>query len=283
MENKFNKNNYSLNKISFLKFIYDKRILSGPMIENRDPIFYLLKSYDEILELFLNNSKHEMPKFLYFNKNKINKILYEANNCIEIKSNREIENLGYNFYLSLLISDNSNVINYIYSIDLIKNMNRLNRDRNKNSIKKIIYSKIILELIENYKGFQDEVEKYLGEIENDNNKIINDNIKNLDYLNYNFKKKIDEIYLEIVNYLLLSDKKNEYKNIYNKIKELDLENIIITNNMYKELYKFLNNNEKIKDKIILNIDDLYSNNKINFYYILLKYILKSNFYIYQIY
>ena len=58
-----------------------------------------------------------------------------------------------------------------------------------------------------------------------------------------------------------------------------VESIDITNIIFNEL----DNNEDIKKKyIISNCEDLLDDNKINFYYILLKYILKESNLIYKI-
>jgi len=53
--------------------------------------------------------------------------------------------------------------------------------------------------------------------------------------------------------------------------------------MVDELFEILNNNQEyINNYIILKIEDLYNVKKINFYFILLKYIVKKSFYIYNI-
>ena len=53
--------------------------------------------------------------------------------------------------------------------------------------------------------------------------------------------------------------------------------------MFDELLNILNtNNDYINDYLILKIDDFFNENIINFYYIILKYILKYSIYIYHI-
>ena len=60
-------------------------------------------------------------------------------------------------------------------------------------------------------------------------------------------------------------------------------NIYLTQSMFDKLNKFLNLNENhIKNYIIEKKEDLIDETKINFYYFLLKYILKNSFYIYRI-
>ena len=62
-----------------------------------------------------------------------------------------------------------------------------------------------------------------------------------------------------------------------------VESIDITNIIFNEIKYILDNNEDIKKKyIISNCEDLLDDNKINFYYILLKYILKESNLIYKI-
>ena len=67
------------------------------------------------------------------------------------------------------------------------------------------------------------------------------------------------------------------------IKQIELDSIYLTKTMFKGLSDILDKNEDYrKDYILENYEDLFDINKINFYYILLKDILKCNIYIYQI-
>ena len=53
--------------------------------------------------------------------------------------------------------------------------------------------------------------------------------------------------------------------------------------MFDKLLKLLNNNKNnITEYLILNEGDLYNKKKINFYYILLKFVFKNSIYIYHI-
>ena len=63
---------------------------------------------------------------------------------------------------------------------------------------------------------------------------------------------------------------------------MELEKIDITNFIFKEISKMLSKDKNIIEKRIININDLYNKDKIEFYYILQKYILKNPCYIYQI-
>ena len=73
-----------------------------------------------------------------------------------------------------------------------------------------------------------------------------------------------------------------YENIVNILKQLDIGNINITETMFNELNKFLNNQKYINNYYIKNIIDLDNTEIINFYYLLFKYILKNPIYIYHI-
>ena len=196
------------------------------------------------------------------------------------------------FYLSLLIKYNPGANDYTYSMDFIKQINDLQKNNKDKVYKKIIISKIILELIDNYKqtdNYVEDEDNDLNEINEYNNNILEENIYTLNKeigskidTKFLINKKVDEIYSEIIRCLIISKKFNEYNYIYNIINELDLENINITQKIFDEISKTLNNKNGMNYYIISNIDDLNDKNKINFYYILFKYILKNSIYIYQI-
>ena len=72
-------------------------------------------------------------------------LLYEYDNIIKINLIEKIDNISYYYYLSLLITKTPNIIYYNYSIQFIRNINEYNINSN-NNIKKIIISKIIIDL-----------------------------------------------------------------------------------------------------------------------------------------
>ena len=157
----------------------------------------------------------------------------------------------------------------------------------------MIISKIVIELIKNYKetsNYKEEKEvEILNKIENDNKKIIEENINYFSEIGLNITKEgillknVDEIYIDII-YILMKERKFEDYEYSNKIlKELDLENIDITKYMLDNLNKFLNSNESyIIDYMINCVEDLVNEKKINFYYLLFKYLFKNSIYIYNI-
>ena len=251
---------------------------------------YKLKPNDDFdFQKIIDICKNDTLKFLYFNKLNID------NSDEIIYINFDLNKLSDYFYLSLLVTYNRDKINFKYSINTINNL--YNQEINEQDIhdsnlfQKIIKLKIVLDLIYNYKGYEDYDDIKLSSIIENINNITKENInvfKELNLLdnnnNYNVNNiKIDKLYIEIIIYLIKNNKLEDYEYIYNIMEKLDLEFIDLTETMIQDLLKILDeNNNYIKQYIIANIDDLLNIKKTNFYYILLKYILKDSFYIYQI-
>ena len=249
-----------------------------------DPIFKLVSDFNKIKEI--TNGKNT-TKYIYFNKDKIHKILYDNEDIIEINEQTKKQSINFNdyFYLCLLISDNKSIVNYNYHFDYINSIYLL-IDKKK-SIQTIIISKCILELIENYIAYdngeeeQEQLAKQLNEIKiccedniEQNAKIINLSKDDI------ISKNIDEIYIQII-IALIENNNFENDDIINIMNELCLESINITETMYNKLSEFLNINESVRKYEILNVNSLFEIKIINFYYILFKYILKNSYYIYN--
>ena len=245
--------------------------------------------YDFIIEFLKNKDlidfKKEKIKFIYSFKDRVHKMLYVEEEIILIECNEDNQKLDFLFYLSLLITDNKDIINYSFPIDYIREINK-KREKITNEYELIIMSKIIIDLINNYKGLNEcteEDKEELEKIKTDNNGIIkkNLNIFNNIGLNLNEKdinnNKIDKLYLDIINVLVTE---RNFENFENVIRFLELEKITIRKTMFEEIKKILNKNEDYYK--ISNINHLFDEKKINFYYILLKYILKNSLYIYHI-
>ena len=255
----------------------------------KDPIIKLVSNFEEI-ELIQSLNNADYFKFLYFNRIKIHDILYYYQKNITIN---EIENKIKNyFYFSLLLQENATNVNYIYSIDLIKQINQLQTKEKKQKIKIIILSKLMSDLIANYESIDENndenFEDVIKKIKNYNNDEIID--KNIDFLkvfdigkNDIYGEKIDIIYAKIINYLIVNKKLEESEYTIDIIKQLDLESIYITKTILANLIKILDKNKDyIKEFMISKYEDLFNQKKINFYYFLLKYIIKSNCTIYHI-
>ena len=260
------------------------------LCDNNFHEYKLITNYSDI-DSILKNNDTQILKFLYNNESKIHEILLESDNNISLNNLNIGNNLENYFYLNLLIRINFEIINYLYSFELILKLNSLIKYDN-NNLKNILLSKIILDIINNYKNSneynENTEEQKLNKIEKNNNKLIEDNINIFNELNVDLNlknimtKNIDIIYIEIIIELIKSKKIDNFEYSYNIIYQLDLENIGITKYMLKELYNLLNLESNIKEYIILELEDLFDSKKINFYFILLKYILKNSFYIYQL-
>ena len=273
-----------------------KYTVKEPYENKNDPLFKLLVKSDEINEInkFSENSenkenKKEIKKFLYFNKKNVHQLLYDSNEVYEIKSDEEII-LSELFYLSLLVLDDPETLNYAYPFDYIKTIfNKYKNDTNLKKVEKIVISKIILTLIFNFKGEdiydENDDKEEIEELEKENKQIIEENLDIFNELNikYDFKdiytKKIDEIYLEIISSLIKENKFEDYGYCYDLITQLDLENIYITKTIFEGLDKVLNSGEDYINKYIIN--DILNQKNIDFYYILIKYIFKNSIYIYR--
>ena len=274
---------------SKILFLMNIILISSIGIKN-DPLIYLLTDYREIQNFLKFNIKNTF-NFIYFAKKKIHKILYDEDELINIEFDEAKNDLDYYFYLNLLINDNIFILTYKYSINFIKQINKIQCKNEK--FKSIILAKIIIDLIKNYKQLEEYEEKeekdILDDIENENENIIKNNLNILNEINLNINEQniivetIDEIYSKIMNSIIINEKTQDYEYTYKIIKQLNLEKIDITQIMLTELEKNLDEkNEYIKKYIITKKEDLYDEKKINFYYILLKFIIKNSIYIYQI-
>jgi len=272
-----------------------------------DPLLNQSKDIEEIKNILKSNHQ-EILNFLYFNIENIEKILYNIdeiiyfdfdykNNIYFLKINKEeieIEQkneMAFLFYISLLINYNKNVVNFSFSIQLINKINSINSIDESNIYKNLLISKIILELINFYRSnqiFEEnnniKEQENLNKIEINNINIIDKYIKYFEELKISQKdfklKNIDLIYAEIINIIL---KSKDYDLTYKLIEELDLENINITKTMFNEISKTLSSKGKnINEYNLTTFDDLFNPKKIEFYYILFKYILKNPIYIYDI-
>ena len=259
--------------------------LQSPVLENQFNDENKLVSNYEQIENIKKEKEGQFLEIFYINKKNIHDVLYNANEIIVIDDikTRKLSDL---FYLDLLIMDNLNIVNYNFSKESII---RLGEDISnlQKGIKKAIIAKIMHDLIENYKGFgiYDEKinEKSLSILSKLCIKEIKEQIKSnklfLDNNDINniMSMSIDELYALIIMKLFQSNSFLD-ENILNIVNDLDLENINITENIYNELKDILISK---KQYYIEALEDFINIKKVNFYYILLKYILKEPFYIYH--
>ena len=261
-------------------------------LKNNIPIYNLLSDYSEIEDIFKIN-KPEKMKYLYFNRNKINELLYEKDKVIEINLNLIQNKLSEYFYLNLLFEYNRNIMNFVYNYNFIKEVNDKIKTTNNDILREVIKSKYILELINNYRGTQEfynndnKIKNEINDLETLNRERIENNVLEIKDLELNAKdiinKKIDQIYIGIIFDLIKTNKFDDYEKTHNIIMQLDLENIHITKTMFEELKDiFKSDNDYMKKYIITNKSHLHDKSIINFYYTLFRFILKKQFYIYQI-
>lgn len=269
--------------IPFKTRYYNFLILKNSNIYN-DPIFKLASSYNEIVHIL------DMPdctKYLYSNAHQINQDLYQKEEVVPIIGRMRDKKLGFYYYLILLIKENPDIINYQYSFEFVKEFNDEN-NKNNNDLMGIINSKIIIELINNYLEYEydEEKEKKIKEMKIINLQKIKDEISLLRDINLDLDEKsfikinIDDLYIEIIIQLIKKDKISDFEE---KLSQLDFENIYLTKKMLDKLSKIMND-ENLKKYIIEDYNDLLNINirKLNFHFILLKYILKDCILIYQI-
>ena len=261
-------------------------------LKNNIPIYNLLSDYSEIEDIFKIN-KPEKMKYLYFNRNKINELLYEKDKVIEINLNLIQNKLSEYFYLNLLFEYNRNIMNFVYNYNFIKEVNDKIKTTNNDILKEVIKSKYILKLINNYRGTQEfynndnKIKNEINDLVTLNKERIKNNVLEIKDLELNAKdiinKKIDQIYIGIILDLIKTNKFDDYEKTHNIIMQLDLENIHITKTMFEELKDiFKSDNDYMKKYIITNKNHLHDKSIINFYYTLFRFILKKKFYIYQI-
>ncbi len=266
-----------------------KLTLNQTFYNSLDPLYGTFIGYESIQSFVSKeNDKINIIKHLYYGKNQLNSKLSQFNELIEISlENKEQKSLAYNFYLNLLISFNSKILNYTNLIDFIKILNE-GQKMVTALYTLILLAKIIIDLISNFRK-SDKYDKNIHEellmkIEEDNKNIIKNNKKELtiNKITFNETDNIDKIYIEIIKALIKNKKLENYENTLNIINQLDLENISLTDIMLRELAIIFDSNEKyINDYMIYKENDLYDEIKVNFYFIFFKYILKNPIYIYQ--
>ena len=268
-------------------------ILSTISFPEKKNILDIKPTYSELTEI-IKCKKKELIYFLYSNRSVIANILYEEDKVINIDYNEKYSNFFNYFYLCLLIKEDISIVNYEYSFDFIKDINNYqNRIDEKFTLKKLIISKLIFDLIDNFKNIENsQIIDYnydLKTIEEENSNILKNNIdllKKYDFSEDNIKDvKIEEIYIKIIILVLIENIDADFKDITdieNKFRQLKLKSLNMTEAMYEELKYLLESRDDLSKFKIENKEDLCIDSKINFYYILFKYLIKNNIFIYQI-
>ena len=265
-------------KIKFIKQQLYKKLNDEQPYENSIKTS-LINTYSELIEIL--NTIEKKTKFFYLDNEEVYEIMYQEEQVIPI----ETKEYDYSFiyYLSLLIKENKEMVNFNFEIDFIKEIDNENNNQ-ENELQKLLLSIIILDLIYSYEGMKKNEE--LKKIKEKNKSYITDNIKIFDKYNLNLENieeiSLEKLYLNILIELIKRKKLENYEFAYDILTKLDFENIDINKNMFEELKNILDDERYINDYKMKDIDDFFSPTKINFYFILIKYIFKKGFFIYNI-
>ena len=255
------------------------KILNGEQPYENSIKISLISTYSELIEIL--NSIEKKTKFFYLDNVAIFEIMYQAEEVVPIENKRY--DYSFIYYLCLLIKENKEMVNFKFGIDFIKEIIKENNNQ-KNELLKLLLSKIILDLIYSYEGMEKNEE--LKKIKEENKMYIRDNIKLFNIYNLNLENfeeiSLGKLYLDILIELIKNKKLEDYKFANDILTKLNLENIDINQNMFEELKYILDDERYINDYKINNIEDFFVETKINFYYMLIKYIFKNSFFIYNI-
>ena len=280
----------------FKPFLIYYGIVNSPLpLSKNDPFLKLINNFEDVKKI-LSIKDIQITKFLFFSKNIIHKILFDADEIIEFEYRKDFKNLFFNFYLCSLIegvfefyNPNDAIMHYKYDLRNIKEINE-KQTYNNIKLKNTFWAKILIILSNEYKSNEDisgETEG-LNDIIKKNSEIIDKSIKgdilakiNISSEKFN-KKKIDDIYFQILKYLLEKEELAK-KETYDILEEMDLENIYLGQKNYEELIKIFKTKADFIEKFLIKSkEDLFKPEKINFNYIILKYIFKKSYDIYQL-
>ena len=270
----------------------------GELLSNDEKI-QIIENYEDLMNIIgeVNSVPNEnIFEFLFSYKSDIHSsILYKEEASINIDDFNLKNSFGEYYYLDLLIMEDEEIAYYEYSFDFVNNyynILKLINSKKEGRFQKIVNSKILLDIVNNFCGLDNYDEdingKDIDNIKNEINEIISNNIDFLKELNldinedYFKSRKLDKIYEEIIISLIKNNKFTDYNYVYRIMDEMALAEIRIGMTMLGSLQETLDKNKDYMiPYLIQSKDDLYLESKINFYYILFKYILKSQIFIYQ--
>ena len=228
----------------------------------------------QINEVFKNEKK----------RNELFKNLNEEEKVIKIPNEQKNRMYYFLFGLDILITSQTEAINFIFSPDLIINNNEIKVDYSENNVNKIIKIKINIDLIDNYHAAKKNLSyldsDYFKSEYNDSEKIIEktkteleDYYKNYLFINEDLKKKynLKEIIYNINIKTILSlrilafledPNKQNFDDIYYILKSLEPDTYYIdqvTINKIKTMIKEeqFQNKYMIKDLESITIEKIY--------------------------
>ena len=272
-----------INRIQLYKYLIDLLPIENEILAPN--ILYNISDIKEVLK----SKKGDKFKYIYLNKENINQLLYNTDDIFYIDDTyielfKEYENL---FYLDYLISNSEEMINYSFSKKFLIEISSLKIVKDSDKILILnIYSKIVSNLINSYKGFDfyDEKndEKELNLIMDNRKNTISKNLYIFDEIGVDMTEdkfnslSVVQIYNEVLNTVIKSDRFDEDEYINNIANYLQLEKIHITKNMFEELNETLKMDYDVaKSYLIMKVEDLFVVKKINFYYFLIKFVYKT--------
>ena len=265
-------------------------------VQNQIIVPNLIHNISELNKI-LKSKKRDKWKYIYINNKNITQLLYNEDENINIDDAdidlfTDFENL---FYLDHLILNDNEIINYTFSKKFINNIFlRLKLvNTSPNIFELIIISKIVLNIINNYKSCdnycENTDEKELNNIENFCKETINKHLYIFEEVGLSMNEdefyslSVDEIYIKYLNSFIKLDKFDNYEYINKIANDLNLDKIYITEKMFDELNKILSMGcDLAKFYIIQKVEDLFNDKIINFYYFIIKYIYKIPFYFFQV-
>ena len=264
-------------------------------IVNNNINISLIETYEELKELLNYINKDNQTLLFYLNRIKIQEILDKEDKIVDIDE-ENINNISLKslFYLSLAILNDSYVINYSYKKDVIMNLYNNIKKEGKNYKKLLLYI-IFNILLNNYEQLDTSDDSLtdgeIDEIKNEIKNFLNEQLLILKKSDLFLNKKEDDLldientYSGILIWLIKNRKFEDYKYVEDIMVQLDLENIELTNNMFKEIKKEFDENSK-KDYIdnykIKKFESLNNEKIVNFNFLMLNYVFKNNIYIYNI-
>ena len=244
-----------LSKNKIINFSLDSTLKNSFELKESeiDPFIQLIKEYSEIEKI----CEAKKMGFLYIHRKKVQNLLYDLDKIININSNDNF-NFSDIFYLILLINEDNNFATYEYSFDFINKLESIfQEDNSKNAL---IKSKIIYDLTKNLDLNKDNnnLNKIKVKFKDSFGVIEGLNVYDNEIVNVNLlfnKKKVDEIYGDILDALIKTNKISDYEFSFNIIQKLDLENIYINETIFNALYKTFNNKDSVKNYVINFIKD----------------------------
>lgn len=247
-----------------------------------NPFYELINNIDSINDIINRNDINSM-EYLYLNRQKLSKILYYFDCNISIDEKKITQYTDY-YYLYCLISYQPEIVNFKYNFQLVQNAYD-QQITTEGIIGKIIMSKITITIIDNFEedtdtnesgsNLKNECIKYIKTNKNELNKYQKDlDLDNLEKSDVS----VEDIYADIIYSLIVKNKLNESEKI---LDELKIKNIRLNKTIFCSI-KNAFSESNINNYEICEYNDFFNQNKINFFFILFEYILKSSDYIFYI-